>query len=159
MILLLFITHPHIYCIFIIYYLSSPYFYQFEHVTIWHGRYVLIMYNNQRIYEYVTGKNSKTHAGDEDAVNARDDHPEAEEEANMNDSRFRASLLTLMTTSKSLGECAGIAMVTKITGSVEHVFKKYDKDNSGSIDKDELKAVFHDLGCEVTEVRYVHTFF
>jgi EF hand len=119
-------------------------------------RYVFIMYNNQKIKDWVSGKTNKTYAGDEESATGQATKSEGEEEeagANINDSRFRASLLTLMTGHKNLDACAGMAMVTKITGTVEQVFKKYDTDNSGYIDKEELKTVFTELGCDVQEVR------
>lgn len=113
-----------------------------------------MMYNNQKLKDWVMARRNKTYAADEEAAKGAAEAAEEEEVgANINDSRFRASLLTLMTGHKNLDACAGIAMVTKITGTVDQVFKKYDTDNSGYIDKEELKAVFTDLGCEVTEVR------
>jgi EF hand len=120
-------------------------------------RYVFLMYNNQKVKDWVMGKlgKNKTYAGDEESAAGEETKPEGEEEeaaANINDSRFRASLLTLMTGHKNLDACAGMAMVTKITGTVEQVFKKYDTDNSGYIDKEELKTVFTELGCDVQEV-------
>ena len=44
-------------------------------------------------------------------------------------------------------------MVSRISGSVEDVFKKFDTDKSGQIDAAELKDVFFLLHCETDDVR------
>jgi EF-hand domain len=46
-------------------------------------------------------------------------------------------------------------MVSRISGSVEEVFSKFDTDKSGSIDAIELKKVFELLKCPADEVRTV----
>ena len=45
-----------------------------------------------------------------------------------------------------------LAMVSRISGSVEEVFKKFDTDKSGQIDAAELKTVFDLLHCENDDV-------
>lgn len=49
-------------------------------------------------------------------------------------------------------------MVSRISGSVEEVFKKFDTDKSGQIDAGELKTVFDLLHCENDDVRDLKKF-
>jgi hypothetical protein len=44
------------------------------------------------------------------------------------------------------------AMVSRISGSLEEVFKKFDTDKSGQIDANELKALFEMLHCDIDDV-------
>ena len=46
-------------------------------------------------------------------------------------------------------------MVSRISGSVEDVFRKFDTDKSGQIDVAELKDVFFLLHCETDDVRKI----
>lgn len=64
---------------------------------------------------------------------------------------FKASILQILTRNKTVLEVAGLGLVTKLVGSVDEVFKKYDRDGSGAIDRAELRAVFEDLGAEATD--------
>jgi Ca2+-binding EF-hand superfamily protein len=43
-------------------------------------------------------------------------------------------------------------MVSRISGSLEEVFKKFDTDKSGQIDANELKALFEMLHCDIDDV-------
>lgn len=43
-------------------------------------------------------------------------------------------------------------MVSRISGSLEEVFKKIDTDKSGQIDANELKALFEMLHCDIDDV-------
>jgi hypothetical protein len=64
---------------------------------------------------------------------------------------FKASIVQILTRNKTVLEVAGLGLVTKLVGNVDEVFRKYDKDGNGTIDRAELRAVFEDLGAEATD--------
>ena len=64
---------------------------------------------------------------------------------------FKASIVQILTRNKTVLEVAGLGLVTKLVGNVDEVFRKYDKDGNGTIDRAELRAVFVDLGAEATD--------
>jgi len=64
---------------------------------------------------------------------------------------FKASIVQILTRNKTVLEVAGLGLVTKLVGGVDEVFRKYDKDGNGTIDRAELRVVFVDLGAEATD--------
>ena len=61
-------------------------------------------------------------------------------------SDIREGFFQLLTKNKSIFETTGISMITKLNMTCAEAFAKVDKDGNGSIDKDELKQLFHEMG-------------
>ena len=51
-----------------------------------------------------------------------------------------------------------LAVFVKIQGDVDTVFKKFDTDNSGAIDREELKQLFLELGHEISDDEFDQVF-
>ena len=64
---------------------------------------------------------------------------------------FRAGVLTMLLHPESFEQQAGIGIVAKIQGDVDHVFRQIDINGDGHIDKEELGKLFEMLGHEITE--------
>mmetsp|Transcript_13247 Transcript_13247/g.30123 ORF Transcript_13247/g.30123 Transcript_13247/m.30123 type:complete len:856 (+) Transcript_13247:238-2805(+) len=64
---------------------------------------------------------------------------------------FRAGVLTMMLHPESFEHKAGIGIVAKIQGDVDHVFRQIDINGDGHIDQEELGKLFEMLGHEITE--------
>ena len=58
---------------------------------------------------------------------------------------FRAGLYSFLTGKGDIGETAGIAVVTMISGDVNETFKKLDTDGSGSIDAAEIGNLLREV--------------
>ena len=71
---------------------------------------------------------------------------------------FRAGVLKLLLHPESWVEKGGLGIVSKIQGDVDTVFKKIDTDNSGAIDRDELKQLFLELGHEISDDEFDQVF-
>jgi len=61
--------------------------------------------------------------------------------------KFRAGILEILLSNKSIFETAGINMVLKVNGSVKEKFDRFDADGNGVIDASELKYLLESLGC------------
>ena len=64
---------------------------------------------------------------------------------------FRAGVLTMLLHPESFEHKAGIGIVAKIQGDVDHVFRQIDINGDGHIDQEELGKLFEMLGHEITE--------
>lgn len=71
---------------------------------------------------------------------------------------FRAGVLKLLLHPESWVEKGGLGIVSKIQGDVDTVFKKIDTDNSGAIDREELKQLFLELGHEISDDEFDQVF-
>lgn len=71
---------------------------------------------------------------------------------------FRAGVLKLLLHPESWVEKGGLGIVSKIQGDVDTVFKKIDADNSGAIDKEELRQLFSELGHEINDDEFDQVF-
>jgi Ca2+/Na+ antiporter len=60
-------------------------------------------------------------------------------------STWRTGLWTILMSESSLTEMAELHLVSHVSGEVVDTFKKYDTDNSNSLDKSELTKVMQDL--------------
>lgn len=63
---------------------------------------------------------------------------------------FRAGVLKLLRDPHSWLETAGVGIVAKMAGDVDHVFKTIDVDGSGEIDREELEKLFSHLDCHIS---------
>eukprot|EP00596_Hydrurales_sp_CCMP1899_P008413 CAMPEP_0119051756 /NCGR_PEP_ID=MMETSP1177-20130426/73270_1 /TAXON_ID=2985 /ORGANISM="Ochromonas sp, Strain CCMP1899" /LENGTH=622 /DNA_ID=CAMNT_0007031073 /DNA_START=89 /DNA_END=1954 /DNA_ORIENTATION=- len=120
--------------------------------------YVTVMYFNERLYRFFSKllkqNHSKIGISLDASVSAKEKQEEAEDDFNnlsYETGQFRTGILNIMMTDKSLLECAGTAMVSRISGSLEEVFKKFDTDKSGQIDAAELRALFEMLHCDIDD--------
>lgn len=64
---------------------------------------------------------------------------------------FRAGVLKLLRDPDSWLETAGVGIVAKMAGDVDHVFREVDINGDGEIDKEELRTLFGKLDCHVSE--------
>jgi len=118
--------------------------------------YILIMYKNEAIGSFMTRLCSRQVAlasslGKEEGAAAKVEIPLRRQSSFNNPGQFREGILKLLTKNTSILDTTGINLVSKISLTVEEAFRKYDKDNSGSIDKSELALLLSDLGCEVSD--------
>merc|ERR1719513_363434 len=77
-----------------------------------------------------------------------DEDPEAISEKNVSfnqPSTFRAGILSLLIKERSIMEVIPYRIVTEIHENLEGTFVKFDINNDGHIDKDEMKKVFHEM--------------
>jgi sodium/potassium/calcium exchanger 2 len=63
---------------------------------------------------------------------------------------FRAGILKLLRDPDSWLDTAGVGIVARIAGDVDHVFRRVDINGDGSIDRDELENLFDLLECHLT---------
>lgn len=63
---------------------------------------------------------------------------------------FRAGILKLLRDPNSWLDTAGVGIVAKIAGDVDHVFREVDINGDGSIDRDELERLFDLLECHLS---------
>lgn len=63
---------------------------------------------------------------------------------------FRAGILKLLRDPDSWLDTAGVGIVAKIAGDVDHVFRQVDINGDGSIDRDELEQLFELLECHLS---------
>ncbi|KAL9180364.1 hypothetical protein ACHAXT_008334 [Thalassiosira profunda] len=71
---------------------------------------------------------------------------------------FRAGVLKLLLHPESLEERAGVGIVAKIQGDVDHVFRQIDINGDGTIDKEELGKLFQKLGHDIGEEQLEEVF-
>lgn len=64
---------------------------------------------------------------------------------------FRAGILKLLRDPRSWVETGGMGIVAKIAGDADYVFQKVDTNGDGHIDKEELKHLFEELECQVSD--------
>merc|ERR1712087_673049 len=122
------------------------YWYEALLLLLLYGGYVVLMFNNVRLYNWIDLK-------------LNSDKPEAERKQTAAEQlrppqsiqSFSVSLFKMMTADADISEIAGIHMVARIRGDVKATFKQVDTDNSGFIDKEELQAVLQKLGGDVSE--------
>jgi len=108
--------------------------------------YVVLMFNNAKLYKWLDARLNK-------------DKPESERKRAETEAlrppqsiqSFSVSLFKMMTADANISEIAGIHMVARIRGDVKATFRQVDTDNSGYIDKAELKAVLQKLGGAVSD--------
>ena len=60
-------------------------------------------------------------------------------------SAYRAGLWSMMMEDRSLAEQAELHMVSHVPGNVDHTFQRIDADNSGFLDRSEIKQVLNEL--------------
>jgi len=63
---------------------------------------------------------------------------------------FRAGILKLLRDPDSWLDTAGVGIVAKIAGDVDHVFREVDVNGDGEIDREELEQLFELLECHLT---------
>ena len=63
---------------------------------------------------------------------------------------FRAGILKLLRDPDSWVDTAGVGIVAKIAGDVDHVFRQVDINGDGAIDRDELEQLFELLECHLS---------
>ena len=105
--------------------------------------YIAIMAYNKELFRFFSCGGNK---GEPDSQLIQEELVE-EQRLFSSPSRFRAGVLSLLMTNKSFLETAGTHMVTQIAGTVEEVFKRFDKDGNNTIDKSELISLFKELNC------------
>jgi len=95
--------------------------------------YVMVMKYHLQMYRWVMfkTKGADWEKLEEESINVSFTNP----------STFRAGFLKLVTSNKPLTETAGIHAVTQLKGDVYTTFQTIDKDNSGTIDKTELREL------------------
>jgi sodium/potassium/calcium exchanger 2 len=116
--------------------------------------YVYLMKNSERLEGWVKSKLAKDEKGRivqvapaEGAVAEPVESNFADPNADFNrPSTFRTGVYQLLTQSKPITETAGVHIVTRIKGDVNETFQQLDKNKNGYIDKDELAALFKELG-------------
>jgi hypothetical protein len=64
---------------------------------------------------------------------------------------FRAGILKLLRDPDSWVETAGVGIVAKIAGDVDHVFREVDLNGDGKIDREELATLFDKLECHLSD--------
>ena len=60
-------------------------------------------------------------------------------------SQYRAGLWSMMMQERSLSEQAELHLVSHVPGSVDQTFRRVDTDNSGKLERDEIRQVLNDL--------------
>ena len=63
---------------------------------------------------------------------------------------FRAGILKLLRDPDSWLDTAGVGIVAKISGDVDHVFREVDLNDDGHIDREELEQLFVRLDCHLS---------
>jgi len=109
--------------------------------------YVILMFNNAKLYNWIDLKflsGGKSEAERKKTAAEQLRPPQAIQS-------FSVSLFKMMTADANISEIAGIHMVARIRGDVKATFRQVDTDNSGFIDKAELRAVLQKLGGDVSE--------
>ncbi len=108
--------------------------------------YVILMKYNESLWTKVNNKiNSAKIAADEN--NDKREYSPGSGKV----STFRAGLLNLFMGKGSLLDKVGIAMVTKISGDVDTVFRTLDVSGDGYIDNSEFRNLIESLGAVVEE--------
>jgi len=110
-----------------------------------YGGYVSLMFNNAKVYNFLDRKLIKT---PENKRKQTADQMLAPPQAIQT---FSVSLFSMLTADAKLSEIAGVHIVARMKGDVKATFKQVDADNSGFIDKDELRAVLQKLGGDVND--------
>jgi len=97
--------------------------------------YILLMFFNRKIYKGLTGK----------------DFVDPEEMTGPGFIAFRAGIVQLLVNPASWAGKLGVGIVSRMAGNVDEVFAKVDADNSGTIDKAELRKCLKDLDYHPTD--------
>ena len=99
--------------------------------------YVTLMYYNVRLHKWicVTFNIPEDKKKDSEGPNVSFNQP----------STFRAGILSLLIKERSIMEVIPYRIVTEIHENLEGTFVKFDINNDGHIDKDEMKKVFHEM--------------
>ena len=141
--------------------------------------YTLIMYFNQSIYRGLTGKElqypedmddeDEEEEEDEELGDGNQERPRLPSARSLRSAEsfvlsgeggkpvtfrwqgtFRAGILKLLRDPNSWLDTAGVGIVAKIAGDVDHVFRQVDINGDGSIDRDELEQLFELLECHLS---------
>jgi len=137
--------------------------------------YVILMKYNRQLYKVLTGKayvdadnSEESPMEEEDSLTQNFIEPKTKasnQEPNRSNytrgrwpGTFRAGIIKLLREPECWKATAGLGIVAQIAGDVDATFKQIDKNNSGSIDKDELKMVFKELGNEMTPDQFEEAF-
>mmetsp|Transcript_49599 Transcript_49599/g.44410 ORF Transcript_49599/g.44410 Transcript_49599/m.44410 type:complete len:660 (-) Transcript_49599:26-2005(-) len=107
--------------------------------------YVILMVNNAKLYSWIDRKVIKTPERERAKTEAEQLAPPQSIQT------FSVSLFKMMTADADISQIAGIHMVAAIKGGVRATFRQVDTDQSGFIDKEELRSVLQKLGGEVTD--------
>eukprot|EP00736_Rhodelphis_marinus_P008044 Rmarinus@m.13627 len=111
--------------------------------------YVTMMMNNAEVHRWVLKMLDRP-----DAYKLDEEKLREEEELNVafyKPSTFRAGVLQLMLTDKSILQTAGVAVVAKIKGNVRDTFRRINKSGDGRIDESELRELLIELGSHPTD--------
>jgi len=107
--------------------------------------YVVFMKFNEKLHSVITRRVNKNKVGGESTL-VKDSKL-----GSGKTNTFRAGLLNVFMGKGSVIEKVGVAMVSKISGDVNAVFKTLDVSGDGFIDYDEFKQLIEMLGASVLE--------
>lgn len=107
--------------------------------------YVTFMKFNEGIYDKISRRLQRTKIDNEACVVVKNGS------GNWKPNTFRAGLLNFLMGKGSLVDKVGFAIVTKISGDVNAVFRKVDMSGDGYIDHDEFKEMIEMLDAKVSE--------
>ena len=68
-------------------------------------------------------------------------------------SNYRVGLWSMLTAERSLSEQAELHLVAHVQGDVDDVFRRFDADGSGHLDRHEIKQVVNELRAEAGDVQ------
>ena len=68
-------------------------------------------------------------------------------------SNYRVGLWSMLTAERSLSEQAELHLVAHVQGDVDDVFRRFDADGSGHLDRHEIKLVVNELRAEAGDVQ------
>ena len=147
--------------------------------------YILIMFFNQNIYKLITGKELVYPSEDDEEEEPPAQEVDLQERPKLPSHRsmrstdsyvlaadhvhgkpvdfrwqgtFRAGILKLLRDRDSWLDTAGVGIVAKIAGDVDHVFRQVDLNGDGSIDRDELERLFELLECHLSPLELDEVF-
>jgi Ca2+-binding protein (EF-Hand superfamily) len=107
--------------------------------------YVTFMKFNERLYNRISRRIQQSKIADETSVEIRNGSNA------WKPNTFRAGLLNFLIGKGSLVDKVGFAIVTKISGDVNAVFRKVDMSGDGYIDHDEFKRMIEMLDTKLSE--------
>lgn len=107
--------------------------------------YVTFMKFNERLYNRISRRIQQSKIADETSVEIRNGSNA------WKPNTFRAGLLNFLIGKGSLVDKVGFAIVTKISGDVNAVFRKVDMSGDGYIDHDEFKKMIEMLETKLSE--------
>ena len=123
--------------------------------------YVTIMFNNQRIFNYINNnnKNEEEEEDEDDEMTEKERVKNLELVSNNNRTssrestagvHFHASIYSFLTKDSTVKDLMGVHIVARMKGEVKETFDLIDEDKSGFIDRKELSKVLYNLGENVT---------